>query len=631
MGRKKIRIERIADERNRQVTFTKRKNGLLKKARELSVLCDAQIAVIIFSTNSSETRLHDYCSSDLAHTLNRLATFEGPVESRDNNTYNSQVTAERQSVVPNHPRVPVMEAARSASITVARRQRHPSREGAPRKPPRQIGVYGSGRKSPNNASEEEDDDDHGDEDETDRDSSHKGQRKNRPGSSSMLQALVPPGGRVPLPKQSPRILETTSYATSPTQNVRAHATHDPRIHNAANQHILASRGIPTDPQHNSQHIINSHHAQQQVRARHISRQPSQELLSMNPYPIQQQDLHSSQLNTHQPNMAHVLSSQDQKHINSKTAFSSITSSQHSGPLTPSRLVGPPLKSPRELVPDLPGPSYPFGSRSLAGMPGIPPPSPRDASQIRKVRSTTSTPRGSTAESARRPRFDPSPHLQKTLARDGQPQSSAALEKSRLRKNLKIAIPGNHSILPVTGPPSLSRPNSGLASGLPPAGGPMLSPSTSRWGSWPMSSLGVPIMSSASNPNSVVPISGGRGGPGTSEAPGSLLGTPHPNETPFDPLATPKGINMPSMSKTTGPYAPALPSPTQAGLGPLMNGIPVQGQSQTSGAGFAPLLSAPGGSFTGNTVLGKRLSPDRLEPLEPDHGPPSARARLGESF
>jgi hypothetical protein len=40
MGRKKIEIQRIADERNRQVTFAKRKFGLLKKAYELSVLCD---------------------------------------------------------------------------------------------------------------------------------------------------------------------------------------------------------------------------------------------------------------------------------------------------------------------------------------------------------------------------------------------------------------------------------------------------------------------------------------------------------------------------------------------------------------------------------------------------------------
>jgi MADS-box transcription enhancer factor 2A len=52
MGRKKIRIERIKDERNRQVTFTKRKNGLMKKAMELSVLCDCDIALVIVNSNN---------------------------------------------------------------------------------------------------------------------------------------------------------------------------------------------------------------------------------------------------------------------------------------------------------------------------------------------------------------------------------------------------------------------------------------------------------------------------------------------------------------------------------------------------------------------------------------------------
>ncbi|CAN8067570.1 unnamed protein product, partial [Agarophyton chilense] len=97
MGRKKIRIERIADARNRQVTFTKRRNGLLKKAMELSVLCDAQIAVIIFNHINGQHRLYEYCSHDLAATLSRLASFDGHVESRDNVTYNSNVNAARPS------------------------------------------------------------------------------------------------------------------------------------------------------------------------------------------------------------------------------------------------------------------------------------------------------------------------------------------------------------------------------------------------------------------------------------------------------------------------------------------------------------------------------------------------------
>ncbi|XVF05786.1 hypothetical protein REPUB_Repub05bG0202500 [Reevesia pubescens] len=50
LGRGKIEIKRIENTTNRQVTFCKRRNGLLKKASELSVLCDAEVALIVFST-----------------------------------------------------------------------------------------------------------------------------------------------------------------------------------------------------------------------------------------------------------------------------------------------------------------------------------------------------------------------------------------------------------------------------------------------------------------------------------------------------------------------------------------------------------------------------------------------------
>ncbi|CAN1267417.1 MADS-box transcription factor 18 [Linum perenne] len=49
MGRGKVVIKRIENKVNRQITFSKRKNGLLKKASELSILCDADVALIVFS------------------------------------------------------------------------------------------------------------------------------------------------------------------------------------------------------------------------------------------------------------------------------------------------------------------------------------------------------------------------------------------------------------------------------------------------------------------------------------------------------------------------------------------------------------------------------------------------------
>ncbi|KAI9199450.1 uncharacterized protein BJ171DRAFT_462368 [Polychytrium aggregatum] len=68
MGRKKIRIQQITDERNRQVTFVKRKYGLIKKAYELSVLCGCEIGLIIFSHNN---KLVQYTSSDMDRVLLR--------------------------------------------------------------------------------------------------------------------------------------------------------------------------------------------------------------------------------------------------------------------------------------------------------------------------------------------------------------------------------------------------------------------------------------------------------------------------------------------------------------------------------------------------------------------------------
>ncbi|XP_073148144.1 agamous-like MADS-box protein AGL12 isoform X2 [Henckelia pumila] len=44
-------MKRIENPVHRQVTFCKRRAGLLKKAKELSVLCDAEIGVFIFSAH----------------------------------------------------------------------------------------------------------------------------------------------------------------------------------------------------------------------------------------------------------------------------------------------------------------------------------------------------------------------------------------------------------------------------------------------------------------------------------------------------------------------------------------------------------------------------------------------------
>ncbi|CAH8381649.1 unnamed protein product [Eruca vesicaria subsp. sativa] len=69
MGRGRVELKRIENKINRQVTFAKRRNGLLKKAYELSVLCDAEVALIIFSNRG---KLYEFCSSSsMIRTLDR--------------------------------------------------------------------------------------------------------------------------------------------------------------------------------------------------------------------------------------------------------------------------------------------------------------------------------------------------------------------------------------------------------------------------------------------------------------------------------------------------------------------------------------------------------------------------------
>ncbi|MED6132694.1 MADS-box protein ej2 [Stylosanthes scabra] len=73
MGRGKVELKRIENKINRQVTFAKRRNGLLKKAYELSVLCDAEVALIIFSNRG---KLYEFSStSSMMRTLEKYHKY----------------------------------------------------------------------------------------------------------------------------------------------------------------------------------------------------------------------------------------------------------------------------------------------------------------------------------------------------------------------------------------------------------------------------------------------------------------------------------------------------------------------------------------------------------------------------
>ncbi|CAH2043409.1 unnamed protein product [Thlaspi arvense] len=71
MGRRKVEIKRIENKSSRQVTFCKRRNGLMEKARQLSVLCGSSVAVVIVSSTGKL-----YSSSSGESMANILKRFE---------------------------------------------------------------------------------------------------------------------------------------------------------------------------------------------------------------------------------------------------------------------------------------------------------------------------------------------------------------------------------------------------------------------------------------------------------------------------------------------------------------------------------------------------------------------------
>ncbi|ESQ43972.1 hypothetical protein EUTSA_v10006419mg [Eutrema salsugineum] len=68
MGRGRVEVKRIENKISRQVTFSKRKSGLLKKAYELSVLCDVEVALIIFSSSG---KLYEFSNAGIDKTFER--------------------------------------------------------------------------------------------------------------------------------------------------------------------------------------------------------------------------------------------------------------------------------------------------------------------------------------------------------------------------------------------------------------------------------------------------------------------------------------------------------------------------------------------------------------------------------
>lgn len=73
-GRKKIEIKKIDHEGRRQVTFSKRRVGLFKKASEISILCGVEAAVIV---TSPKERVYTFGHPDVDSIVDRFVRFSG--------------------------------------------------------------------------------------------------------------------------------------------------------------------------------------------------------------------------------------------------------------------------------------------------------------------------------------------------------------------------------------------------------------------------------------------------------------------------------------------------------------------------------------------------------------------------
>jgi len=80
MGRSKVFYQRIEDKTARKTTFNKRNAGIMKKAMELSVLCNCEIALAIFDEHGN---LHQFASDDMHPTLKRVMAHTGKKDTKN--------------------------------------------------------------------------------------------------------------------------------------------------------------------------------------------------------------------------------------------------------------------------------------------------------------------------------------------------------------------------------------------------------------------------------------------------------------------------------------------------------------------------------------------------------------------
>ncbi|XP_071740891.1 MADS-box transcription factor 23-like [Rutidosis leptorrhynchoides] len=117
MGRGRIEIKKIENVSSRQVTFSKRRTGLMKKARELAILCDAEVGVIIFSSTG---KLYEFASSRLQNIISR---YERNSDCSFSQIPKTQVSSGRPAWNYKHEVDPEVEALKAEIAKLRKGQR----------------------------------------------------------------------------------------------------------------------------------------------------------------------------------------------------------------------------------------------------------------------------------------------------------------------------------------------------------------------------------------------------------------------------------------------------------------------------------------------------------------------------
>ncbi|PHT29757.1 hypothetical protein CQW23_30675 [Capsicum baccatum] len=126
-GRKRVDIVKMENESNLQVTFSKRRAGLFKKASELCTLCGAEIAIVVFSPGKAN-KVYSFGHPSVELLVDRFLGRDLPPpnnESRHNHllmNHQNAVLRELNKEVMNMEEILQMEKACGESILEVRRR-----------------------------------------------------------------------------------------------------------------------------------------------------------------------------------------------------------------------------------------------------------------------------------------------------------------------------------------------------------------------------------------------------------------------------------------------------------------------------------------------------------------------------